>query len=227
VRILAIDSSGPACSAALWQDGVIVSQTVLQNGNTHSVNLMPIIEGVLEGADVKPDGLDYIACVTGPGSFTGVRIGVSCARALSFATGKPCIPVNALEALARIPFNGAVCPILDARRSQVYCAAFKDGARLLPDAALDIGAFLDQVYGLGAPCLFVGDGVGVHREQIVRRMEGKARIASENMSFLSAASAAVLAAQRIDLAVARGELAPYYLRAPQAEREYAQKHGDA
>jgi tRNA threonylcarbamoyladenosine biosynthesis protein TsaB len=225
--ILAIDSSGGACSCAIWQDGQIIAQSLLQNGLTHSVNLMPMLENMLTSCGVEPSQADYIACVTGPGSFTGVRIGVSAARAMSAAAQKPCIAINALEALAQRSFAGTVCPMLDARRGQVYCAAFNGGKRLLEDEATSVEEFISAVKKLPPPYLFTGSGAVVHREIVSQAFNGddRAFIAWENESYVCAAAVATLAAQRTQNALSRHELLPYYLRASQAEREYEQKHG--
>lgn len=228
MTILAIDSSGGACSCAIWQDGQIIAQSLLQNGLTHSVNLMPMLESMLASCGIQPSQADYVACVTGPGSFTGVRIGVSTARAISAATEKPCIAINALEALAQRSFEGTVCPMLDARRGQVYCAAFKGGERLLGDAAISVDDFISAVKKLPKPYLFTGSGAVVHSEIIRQALNGdddSAFIAGENENYVCAAAAATLAAVKTQDALSRHELLPYYLRASQAEREYEQKHG--
>ncbi|MGI5898795.1 MAG: tRNA (adenosine(37)-N6)-threonylcarbamoyltransferase complex dimerization subunit type 1 TsaB [Christensenellales bacterium] len=228
--ILAIDSSGGACSCALWQDRQIIAQSLLQNGLTHSVNLMPMLENMLSSCGVELYQVDYIACVTGPGSFTGVRIGVSAARAMSAAAEKPCIAINSLEALAQRSFNGTICPMLDARRSQVYCAAFNGGEgreRLLNDEALSVDDFILAVKKLPPPYFFTGSGAVVHSELIKQafKADDSAIIAAENESYVCAAAAAVLAAKNTQGAISRHELFPYYLRASQAEREYEQRHG--
>ena len=228
MKIIAIDSSGAACSTALWEDGVVVAQALLQNGNTHSVNLMPMLESMLASCGRDVSCADYIACVTGPGSFTGVRIGVSSVRAVCAALEIPCIAVNALEALSQRSFAGVICPMLDARRSQVYCAAFSAGERLLKDAAVPVIEFLENVKKLKGPYFFTGDGAEAYEDIIRSEMGGEAEgvfIANENERCVSAADAAVLASKRVNEAILRHELMPYYLRAPQAEREYAEKHG--
>ena len=127
MRILAIDTSGPVASAAVWEDGVVRAEMVLNVGLTHSQTIMPAVDAVLRACDWTCADMDVFAAVAGPGSFTGVRIGVCAVKGMAHALAKPCVQVHALEALAMQArgFAGAICPILDARRDQVYSAAFR------------------------------------------------------------------------------------------------------
>ena len=124
--VLAIDTSGPVAGCAVLKAGRIVHLTAMNHGLTHSETIMPAVDAALEGAGLRCGDVDVFAAVAGPGSFTGVRIGVCAAKGLAHAVGKPCVAVHALEALAMnfYGFDGLCCPILDARRGQVYCAAF-------------------------------------------------------------------------------------------------------
>ncbi len=172
--------------------------------------------------------MDVFAAVTGPGSFTGVRIGVCMVKGFAHAVDRPCCAVNALEALAMnaVCFDGLVCPILDARRGQVYCAAFDTSSgspvRMLEDAALPLEAFL-QTLPPDARLAFVGDGVPVHGAAIRSAMGERATILPPNLSDLRADAACVLAARREEQWMEPARLEPYYLRAPQAERERAER----
>lgn len=223
MNILAVDTSGPVCSVAVLSGGKLASFALMQNGNTHSVNMMPMIDYVLDGACMGVGDVDYFACVTGPGSFTGVRIGVTAVKALSQATGKPCIEVNALEALAHRDFQGVVCPILDARRNQVYCAAFKCGKRLEPDAAIALDEYIENIKKYDPPYLFVGDGVPAYTKVISEALGDKAVFADAAGYVISAAAAAVLAEKMTDKAVSHFDLEPYYLRVSSAQREYEER----
>ncbi len=224
MRILALDSSGPVCSVALLQDGQIIER-LTDNGLTHSETLMPMLDEVLGEAGLQVRDVELIACVCGPGSFTGVRIAVCAAKALAHAWGIPCAPVNALETLAfgNRDFQGVVCPILDARRGQVYCAAFAGGGtRVLPDQALALEDYLAQLPD--GPLLFVGDGVSAHGPKIREMLGERAAVADRESARLRAGFAAGLVAvseNRADYL----SLAPIYLRAPQAERERMARNG--
>ena len=136
MKILVIDTSGPVCGTAVMDEERVYCEFTAQNRNTHSASLMPMVESALEAAGNSLAGLDAVAAVTGPGSFTGVRIGIATAKGLAHGSGLPCIPVDALEALnaSAGSFDGVVCPIQDARAGQVYGAAFQGEERLTAEA---------------------------------------------------------------------------------------------
>lgn len=233
MNILAVDTSGPVAGVALTADGKVVYEASADAGRTHSETLMPMLDACLASARLEPKDIGLFACVAGPGSFTGVRIGACAVRALSHATGAPCARIDALEALACGLFGceGAVCPILDARRGQVYCAAFSwnQGAlpvRLREDAALPLEAFLDGLPRDGK-LWFTGDGVAVHGEAIVARLGERAHLAPPHLNYLRPSAACYLALNRPEAACGHRELLPIYLRAPQAERERAERLKEA
>lgn len=221
--ILAMDSSGAACSCAVMRDGVILAQSLIQNGNTHSQQLMVLVERVLADAGLTLSQVDRIACVTGPGSFTGVRIGVCAARALAMGQEKPVVSVTALEALSTAAFNGLVCALIDARHDQAYCAAYQDGEEVLPAQARYVEAFLDELALRRENCLFVGDGAHVYAQKICDVLGDRAYIASGHGAQLYAAQAAQYAFLHPEISDAHDMLLPVYLRASQAEQEYARK----
>ena len=220
MTILAMDTTGPSLSVAIARDGKIVYECFQRTGHTHSERLMPMIDAALQAQGTEPSQLDALAVTVGPGSFTGVRIGVETAKALCHALEKPCVPVNALEAIARGAggFAGVVCPMQDARAGQVYCAAYRGGERILPDGAMKLGEFLESLPD-GDGCLFIGDGAEANREKIVQAMGERAVFAQAGEMNLRAANAALIACERLETAVGWREVAPYYLRKPQAERE--------
>ena len=219
MRILVIDTSGPVCGAAVMDEQKVYSEFTAQNRNTHSVNLMPMIEAALNAAGTEIKDLDAIAAVTGPGSFTGVRIGVATAKGLAHGAGLPCIPVDALEALAASAgeFDGILCPIQDARAGQVYGAAFRGEERLSGDAPAKLDEYLDTVEALGDRFLFIGDGVPVHREAIRARLGEKAVFAPPFRCFLRP-SAAGWIAQKKGMKTDYLGLQATYLRPPNAQK---------
>ena len=221
MNILMIDTSGSACGVAIAQAGKIVCELQLTSGRTHSQRVMPMVDTALEMCELTPSDIDVFGAVVGPGSFTGVRIGVSTVKALAQATGKPCLGVDALEALAygACGFVGTIAPLFDARRSQVYAAAFAGGAefaRLQDDVAAPLDEF---VRGLPqGEVLFLGDGADAGRARIAELRPG-ARFAPAHMNFPRAAAVCALAQAHPERAVDYLALKPLYLRAPQAERE--------
>ncbi len=219
MKILVIDTSGPVCGTAVMDEEKVYSEFTAQNKNTHSASLMPMIEAALNAAGTEISGLDAVAAVTGPGSFTGVRIGVATAKGLAHGAGLPCIPVDALEALAASAgdFDGIICPIQDARAGQVYGAAFRKGERLTGDAPMKLEDYLDTVEKLGERFLFIGDGAPVHRKAITERMGEKAVFAPAYHGYLRPSAAG-------SIALSKGVSTDYlglqatYLRPPNAQK---------
>lgn len=222
MKLLALDTSGPVCGVAVLAEGCIRCECAVQNQLTHSVNLLRMVDEALESSGLKIQELDRLAVVTGPGSFTGVRIGVSTAKGLAHGAGLPCVAVDALEAMAfgAGAFDGVVCPIQDARAGQVYGAAFSgDEAheRLLPDQPIKLEAFVETLESIGDRFLFLGDGMPVHRERLQALLGESAVMAMPHMAYLRPGAVAYLGA-RAEATVDYRTLMPLYLRAPNAER---------
>ena len=219
MKLLVMDTSGPVCGVAVMEDEKVLCEYTAQNRNTHSANLMPMAEAALQSAGKTIGEMDAIAAVTGPGSFTGVRIGVATAKGLAHGAGIPCIPVDALEALSISAggFDGVICPIQDARAGQVYGAAFRDGKRMTADEPLKLEDFLEKILPFGERFLFLGDGVPVHREKILEILGEKAVFAPAHLNYLRPSAAGVLALQsekRTDYL----NLQATYLRPPNAQK---------
>lgn len=222
MKLLVIDTSGPVCGTAVMDGEKVLSEYTAQNRNTHSASLMPMVERSLESAGVALKQLDALAAVTGPGSFTGVRIGVATVKALAHGSGKPCIGVNALEALARgaagALWPGLVCPIQDARAGQVYGAAFRGKQRILPDRPMKLEEYLEAILAADeGPFLFTGDGVPVHRERIQMLLGQRAHFAEGPFAYLRPSAAGLIAQETGELTDYLS-LREYYLRPPNAEK---------
>lgn len=227
--LLSIDTSGPACSAALLADDRLLGEIVINSALTHSETIMPAVDELLSRESLTCADVDLFAVAAGPGSFTGVRIGVCAAKGMAHAAGKPCARVNSLDALAAgLPFiPGVVCPILDARREQVYCAAYRwTGAalpeKILPDAALPLTELLTALPE-NEIITFTGDGAAVHEARIRALLGERARFAPPHARVLRASSAAYWARLDSSCHMEARLLTPIYLRAPQAERERSEK----
>jgi tRNA threonylcarbamoyladenosine biosynthesis protein TsaB len=221
--LFCLDTSGPVAGAALIRDGAVRYEGMAVNAFTHSQSILPMAEEAYRRTGLVISDTDYFAVTVGPGSFTGVRIGVSTVKALAHVLGKPCIAVDALEAMAAgvQPFSGVICPIQDARAGQVYGAAFRGGTleRLLPDEPLKLEAYLEKVSAFGQPMLFLGDGMPVHQDAIQSILGDRALFAPAHLAFLRPAAAAFLAWNKREQAVEYKDLSPLYLRPPQAERQ--------
>ena len=231
MNILAIDTSGPVAGVALMQRGVITHEIMASHGLTHSETSMPMVDDVLHAANLSPEQVDLLAVVAGPGSFTGVRIGVCAAKGLAHAWNRPVVPVNSLEALSAgaYGFHGVICPILDARRSQVYCAAYRFEEGELPEAVLPMQAIALDDFLAQLPkeekLLFLGDGLKVHFPRVRELLGDRALAAPAPQAFLRASCACLIAEKRQSEAVACHALEPIYLRLSQAERERKAKEG--
>lgn len=232
MTILGIDTSGPVAGVCLWRDGRPRYSATADVGLTHSEALMPMVDQALTACGLAMADVELVASVAGPGSFTGVRIGVCAAKGFAMARDIPCAQVDALQALAAgaFGFDGEICPILDARRGQVYCARFRFSAGALPvrlaeDAAMGLTDFLSTLPGDGR-YLFTGDGVGIHAAAIERALGERAVVAKPHLSCLRADAACYLAEADPGLRLPGERLTPIYLRKPQAERERDAHRGE-
>ena len=206
--ILALDTSGPVAGVAVWEEGRIRYEAMAVNKMTHSESIMPMVEEALVRTGLQKEQLTHLGVTVGPGSFTGVRIGVT---------------VDALEATAlgiESP-DEIICPIQDARVQQVYGAAFQGGRRLLDDCVVKLEEYLAAIAPLGERFLFTGDGVIPYQARIAETLGDRARFAAAHSCYLRPAAVACLAARDAHRAVDYLTLQPLYLRAPQAERERA------
>lgn len=224
MKILALDSTAIVGTVALCEDTRLIALYTLNTGNTHSQTLLPMIESALRCAEWTVDDVELFAVSQGPGSFTGVRIGVATVKGLAFGKNIPCAGVSTLEALAfnLRAFNGIICPVMNARRAQVYNALFscKDGVltRLCPDRAISIAELDEQLCTMDLPVYLVGDGYDISRQGFT-----KTAVCSvpEELRYQSAYSVAMcgLAAYQRGEACDDTTLAVTYLRPSQAERE--------
>lgn len=221
MKLLAIDTSGPVCGVAILTEEGIRHECAVVNHKTHSVNLLPMIDQAFQSTGLTIQQMDRLAVVVGPGSFTGVRLGVSTLKGLAHGADKPCVAVDALEAMAAgiSGFAGVVCPIQDARAGQVYGAAFTVGQgrpeRLMDDAPMKLEEYVETIRSFGDRFLFLGDGMPVHRARLQELLDDEAVFANPQQAFLRPAAVAYLASleeETVDYLT----LMPMYLRAPNA-----------
>lgn len=226
MKILALESSAVAASAALCEDEMLLGQTYLHTGLTHSQTLLPMAAGLLEQCGLKPQDLDLIAVAAGPGSFTGLRIGVAAAKGLAFGAGIPVIGVSTLEAMAAglAHWDGLVICAMDARRQQVYNANFlaKVGTltRLTEDRAIALSELVKEVENDERPKIIVGDGGRLCYNALLE--QGVPCVLAPPHLLQQSAAAVGLAAEealrRGETPVSAQELLPVYLRQAQADR---------
>lgn len=230
LNILAIESSGNVASVAVLAQGKIISELSINNKKTHSTTLVPMIDQMVKLCELNLNDFDAIAATRGPGSFTGLRIGAATVKGLGLALNLPVIPVSTLECLAMNVFESdkIICPLMDARRNQVYTAAYevKEGRlqEVLKEEPMDIKDLMEQLMQLTKDVLFLGDGVAVYQTTIVETMKEQAYFAQNHNMLQRAASLAVLAQEQWEQRVSAKEFNLEYLRASQAEREWKEEH---
>ena len=220
--ILAFESSARAASVALLRDGSLLSQYSQCSQLTHSRTLLPMAEDMLKNAELTLDDVDLFAVAHGPGSFTGVRIGVSMVKGLAWASDKACVGVSTLEAMAwhGLSAGGLICPVMDARRSQVYNALFRmeDGrpVRLTEDRPLALAELAEELRALNERAFLVGDGAEL-TQRALTEWGIPCVLAPENLRMQSAWGVAMAAQDKTPGNA--DTLLPVYLRLSQAERE--------
>lgn len=232
MKWLALESSAISASVAVYEEGKLIAQAYNNTKITHSQTLMPMIEGMLKCAQIELNDIDGFAVSVGPGSFTGVRIGVSVVKGLAFHSEKPCAPVSTLEAMAWMFMgqNVNVCAVMDARCGQTYNALFKVSGnnveRITEDRALSVDELINELIASGEEWILAGDGADVFVNKISGACD-KVSLAAPHLRYQQAFGVAC-AADRMhkDGATVPGDaLMPTYLRLPQAERELNEKMG--
>lgn len=232
MNILAIDTSAQVASVCVLNETTILSEYNVNAKLTHSQTMMPMVQSVLDCAKMELSQIDAFAVSAGPGSFTGIRIGVSAVKGLAMACGKPCVPVSTLEGLAyNLPeCSGVLCAAMDARCGQVYNALFRweSGSmhRLCGDRAIsikDLGADLDK---FDEKIFLVGDGADLCYNNLKEGLPFLQSV-SPHLKLQRAASVGLAAMEQIKAGktCTAAALMPVYLRLPQAERELLKKQG--
>jgi len=225
MKILAVDTSTKTGSVALVEDELLIAEYTLNVSETHSARLMPTIDRVLQDAAVAIDEIDALAIAIGPGSFTGLRIGLATFKGLALAAEKRLVAVPTLDALAAsIPFSAhIVCPTLDARMGEVYAAFYRFKNETCEKLSADMVLPVEAVFrDVRESVVILGDGIPLYRDRIVGLLRDRAIFAPERLWIPRAVNVAVLAKSRLD----KGEsddidtLEPIYLRKSEAERKW-------
>lgn len=234
MNILAFDTASSSGAVAIMRDGLVIAQTQLNIGLTHSEQLLPAIDDLMTITGSKMDEMDAIAITCGPGSFTGLRIGFSTAKGMALGLGKPLIPVSTLDVLAQngLGVVGLVVPIMNARRKQVYTAVYQSNGqevvRKSDYQAIGITDLLQEILIIPDEPLvyFTGDGVDVFAETIIETLGERAIIAAGCRKYVCADALALLAENRFaEWKDGHGmRVEPTYLRESEAVIKWKEAH---
>jgi tRNA threonylcarbamoyladenosine biosynthesis protein TsaB len=222
MKILSVDTATASCSVGVLNAKRLMAEVTSEKKQTHSKHLMKMVDTAVRMAGVQLAEMDAFAVTIGPGSFTGIRIGVSTVQGFAMALSKPAVGVSSLEALAHQtgPCNDLICPLLDARKGEVYAALYRyEKDRLRQIIEEQVSSMEDLLARIEAPCVFVGPGVSVYGELIAEKLEKRAMLAGEALNKIRAETIGRIAMQKIqskdheDL----NALLPHYIRKPDAE----------
>ncbi len=233
MKILSIDTSSNICGVSILEDTNLICKLDADTGRTHSENLMPMIDEALKKAELKPADINLIVCDIGPGSFTGIRIGVATAKAFSDSLNIPCVGISSLEALAYKPmFLGYVCSMIDCKNDNCYFALYEkkdDGLETLiePQAESVEGALaiLNSYYEdtlNSAPIAFVGDGAEIYKTEISQTFEN-ADFLPDEFNVLNSDALALAGFSKFNSGIELDDVLPLYLKKPQAQRQLEEK----
>ncbi|NLJ97375.1 MAG: tRNA (adenosine(37)-N6)-threonylcarbamoyltransferase complex dimerization subunit type 1 TsaB [Clostridiales bacterium] len=231
MKILALDSSGLVASVAIASEDSLLAEYTVNYKKTHSQTLLPMLDEIVSMVELDMSQVDAIAITSGPGSFTGLRIGAATAKGLGLALNKPIIGVPTIDALAYSLYGThmIVCPIMDARRNQVYTGLYEfvenELVVISQQKVVDIDEIIEEINLTGRETIFLGDGVPIQKERIASRIGVKYSFAPLHMNRQRAGSVAALGFQyyKKGLVETAAEHQPTYLRMSQAERERAER----
>jgi tRNA threonylcarbamoyladenosine biosynthesis protein TsaB len=232
MRVLSLDSSTEVASCAIVEDNKLLGEITYNNEKQHSIILMPMIDNLLTNLRLDLNELDGFVVAKGPGSFTGLRIGMSTIKGLSLGSNKPCVTVSSLDSLAyNLSFaNGLICPMLDALRDNVYARLFKcNNGDLKPISdyiAISVDELIAEIKGYNENVYFVGDGIYKHRDKLNASLPN-AYFAPAHLNLTRASSLGELGIKLLHSGIVEdlNTVTPIYLRKSQAEREYDKKMG--
>ena len=223
--VLSVDSSSKVATVAILKDDVLLGEYILNDKREHSVILMPLIQELLKECNLTIDDIDGYVVSKGPGSFTGLRIGMATIKGMSFGNNKPYISISSLDALAYnlISFNGIICPIMDALRENVYTALYKNNndnlEKIMDYTALDLDELINLLKNKKEEVIFVGDGLSKHKQYICDNLPN-AHFAPAHLNIIRASSLGELGLKQLKNGICDdSNSAPLYLKKPQAQRE--------
>ena len=225
MKILALDSTAKTSSVAVLENDTMLGLFSVNIQNTHSETLLPMVKSILESLKLTNEDIDAYAVSEGPGSFTGVRIGVATIKGLAFGRKKPCVGVSTIEALYEnlSDYDGIVCPIMNARRGQVYTGAFLNGERIIDDTCMMLDDLIPMLEEKCQPIYFNGDGYDL----VLNKNIANFRHTPELLKYQNAFSVGKVAYKRLINSEFTSDeaLRVEYLRKAQAEREREERLG--
>ncbi|WP_277679375.1 tRNA (adenosine(37)-N6)-threonylcarbamoyltransferase complex dimerization subunit type 1 TsaB [Gracilibacillus dipsosauri] len=230
MNILAIDTSNQVMGVAIWKDSVLKAEYTTNIKRNHSIGLMPAIDHIMKEADIFPKELDRIVVAKGPGSYTGVRIGVSIAKTMAWTLNIPIVSISSLELLAYngMGHAGYICPFFDARRGLVYTGLFEGKAKELhlikKEQNIDFKAWLDQVKEVQKPILFLSQDLYIHQKVIEEKLGELALFPSLSIDHLPRPGILAELGEKLPVESTHA-LTPNYLRLVEAEANWLKEQG--
>ncbi|WP_099363760.1 tRNA (adenosine(37)-N6)-threonylcarbamoyltransferase complex dimerization subunit type 1 TsaB [Fredinandcohnia onubensis] len=227
MKVLAIDTSNYVLGVAIVDEEKVIGEVITNLPKNHSVRVMPTIEQLMKECGIKPKELERIVVAMGPGSYTGVRIGVTIAKTLAWSLQIPLVGVSSLEVVAANGrhFNGFISPLFDARRGQVYTGLYQyDGKRLIcveEDKIILLADWLEELRKRETPVLFIGNDLVIHKEQIETDLEQFAYVAPYTDWNPRPSELAVLGMEKAPVDV--HTFVPNYIRLAEAEANWLGK----
>ena len=225
MKILAVDTATKSCSVAIVEAGSVSAELTTLKDQTHSKQLMQLIHKGLALSGFSTTDLDGLAVTIGPGSFTGLRIGISTIKGLAHALDKPVVGISSLDALAWQCADRSylICPVIDARKGEVYAATYRyDNDRLTQKNSENVGVPEAVVQKIREPCVFIGNGAQLYRRNISTVLGDQAHFAPGSQNTIRASSVAFLSMQRFETNDTDeiGDLVPHYIRKSDAELNF-------
>lgn len=227
MRILGLDTSGKTASAAILdtESGILLGEHTIYTSRTHSQVILPLCKELLEECRMKPEEVDCYAVAVGPGSYTGLRIGIAAVQGMAMVRHTPCAGVSTLDAMAsRIYGASVVCALMHARAELFYCAVFRDGSYVHPDALLNVSEIMEMLRHMEESVVLVGDGAEEFMKQytdMTNHPTDKLRIAPPMLRLQSAAGVCTCAAYKEKITAQK--LAASYLQAVQVQKKKTDK----
>lgn len=228
MKILSVETAGNICAVALAEDDKLIKEKLLDDGNTHSVKLMPLVDKLLSETNTKISDIDLFACDIGPGSFTGIRIGVSTIKAFMDVTNKKAVGITSLENLAyNLDEEEIICSLIDAKNENVYYGFFKKEHKKyskICDLNFDnINNVIEVAKNMNKKIFFVGNGSNEYKDMIESKLENAVIIEDKEKNKLNARNIALVAYLKKEDAVDTNYLKPLYLKVSNAERNLPNK----